>query len=67
MAGIRLGLKEMPIMRQVSMQVEQRLVKNRSRKPSTAMTDKELTLSKVWSDSDSDSEDKYRSLFNDKY
>jgi hypothetical protein len=56
----------MPIMKQISNQVEQRIEKNRTRRASVVV-DKDLTLSNILSDSDLDSNEKYPSLFLDKY
>jgi hypothetical protein len=44
-----------------------KLVKNRSRKPSAIFTDREMSLSKVYSDIDSDEEGRFHSLFKDKF
>jgi hypothetical protein len=65
-ANIKIGLKEMPIMKQIATQVEQKIEKNRTRRASMAI-DKELSVSNVLSDSDLDSSEKYPSLFLDKY
>lgn len=53
-ANIKIGLKEMPIMKQIATQVEQKIEKNRTRRASMVI-DKELCLSNILSDSDLDS------------
>lgn len=54
-------------MHQTSNMLEVRLEKNRSRKSSAIFTDREMTLSKIYSDEDSEEEERFRSLFKDKY
>jgi len=53
-ANLKIGLQKMPIMKQISIQVEQKIQKNRTRRASI-VTEKELSLSSILSDSDLDS------------
>lgn len=67
LAAIRTSLSTLSVITQTSIQLEVKLEKNRSRKPSVAFTDKEMTLSRVYSDLDSEEEERFHSVFKDKY
>lgn len=66
MANIRLSLSALPVLKQKALQLEVKLEKNRSRKPSCSLAEPELALSHMDSLS-IDSDNETTSIFADRY